>query len=265
MSDVEAALKDAKRDDVDEVRMSFGEHLEELRVRLIACVLTWLVCFLVAMYFYKPLLTFVCEPHFRAMEWMGRTRETSKLFTGAYAGSVWAVMKLAFIVSVFAASPIIAWQIWRFVAAGLYRHERKYVLVYALPSLLLFIGGSVFGYLVLVPYGLFGMASMLKMDVVTEQYQLRDYLDLVMALTIFTGLIFELPLIMMFTSSIGLTGPNFFWKYSRHAIVALFLLAAVLTPSPDIFTQCLMAGPLLVLYLLGVLLSYAVQKKPVAA
>src|SRR5262245_32296191 len=112
MTDVEAALQ--KHDEVDDVRMSFGEHLEELRWRLIKCVLAWVACFVVAMYFYKPLLQFIVEPHYRAMEWIGRTRGDSKLLTLQYGGSVWAALKLAFIASVFAASPIILYQIWRF-------------------------------------------------------------------------------------------------------------------------------------------------------
>lgn len=249
----------------DDVRMTFGQHLEELRWRLIKSALAWAVCFIAAMVFYEHLVRFICQPHLRVMGWLEIPPEKSLLLSAAFAKPIFAVMKLAFLVSVFAASPVIAWQIWRFVAAGLYRNERKYVFWYAVPSFLLFAGGTVFGYFILVPYGLYGMAMMLKLDVISQQYLFQDYLDLVMTLTIVTGAVFELPLLMMFATSVGLGSPRTFWKWSRYAVVAIFLAAAILTPSPDVFTQLLMAGPLMALYFVGLLLCFLVVKKPAAA
>ncbi|MBI2931856.1 MAG: twin-arginine translocase subunit TatC [Planctomycetes bacterium] len=252
----------AKDLEPDDVRMTFGEHLEELRWRLIKATVAWLICFIGAAFLYLPLLEFICRPHFLAMSWLNKPEETQRLLSGGYAKPIFAVLKLAFIVSVAAASPAIAWQIWRFVAGGLYKNERRYVKLYALPSLLLFIGGCAFGYFILIPFGLYGMASMLNFDFIAQQYLLQDYLDLVMTLTIVTGAIFELPLIMMFTTSIGVTEPKTFWRWSRYAIVAIFLAAAILTPSPDVVTQLLMAGPLTVLYFFGMGLSYLVRRRP---
>jgi Tat protein translocase TatC len=263
MNDVEAT-NTAVADEVESARMSFGEHLEELRFRLIKSLVAWLVCFIVAICFYDKLVEFICWPHFRAMKWLGIPEEASRLQSGGYAKPIFAVMKLSFIIATAAASPVWIWQIWAFISAGLYKHERKYVYRYAAPSFLLFLGGCVFGYLVLVPVGLYGMASMLNLKQVLLQFMFQDYLDLVMTLTVITGAIFELPLVMMFLTSIGLVEPKMWWKWSRYAIVAIFLAAAILTPSPDVFTQVLMAAPLTVLYFMGLGLSWFVWRRPAA-
>ena len=238
-----------------EVRMTFGEHLEELRWRLLKSLIALAVTFGVAMYFYQDLIHFIIQPHFRVVEWLKLDPKDAALISGSYTKPIWAAMKLAFIVGIFAASPVVAWQIWRFVAAGLYPRERKYVTRYAPVSFLLFIGGCVFGYFILIPYGLYGMAQMFNLQDIKPMYTLTDYLDLVMSLTIVTGAIFQLPLIMGFCSAIGLTTARTWLKWIKFAIVAIFVAAAILTPTPDVFTQCLLAIPLLVLYGVGILLS----------
>jgi len=265
MDDVEATNRAvAREDEVESARMSFGEHLEELRWRLVKALVAWVVFFLVSIVFYEHLVRFICAPHFKAMRWLGIPEENAKLIHLGYASGIFAVMKLSFIVSTAGASPFILWQIWAFVSAGLYKHERKYAYRYSLPSFILFAGGCAFGYLILVPFGLYGMASMLKFDVVAQQFGFADYLNLVMTLTVVTGAIFELPLVMMFLTSIGLVEPKLWWKWSRYAIVAIFLAAAILTPSPDVFTQILMAAPLAVLYFMGFGLSWFVWRRPPA-
>ena len=241
--------------DVSDVRMTFGEHLEELRWRLVKSLIALAVAFAGAPYFYKELVWIVVQPHFQVMAWLDVKGDAAQLITAAYTRPIWAVMKLSFIVAFFCASPIIAWQIWRFVAAGLYPRERKYVARYAPASFLLFVLGCVFGYFVLIPYGLYGMAQMFSMDQIKPTYIITDYLDLVMSLTIVTGVIFQLPLIMGFCSAIGLTTARSWIRWIRFAIVAIFVAAAVLTPTPDVFTQLLLAIPLLLLYGIGIGLS----------
>jgi Tat protein translocase TatC len=238
--------------------MTFGEHLEELRWRLLKSLVALAVTFAAAVYFYQELVAFIVQPHYRAIAWMNLSPEQAKdavLIAGSYTRPIWAAMKLAFIVGLFAASPVIAWQIWRFVAAGLYPRERRYVTRYAPVSFLLFIGGCVFGYLVLIPYGLYGMGQMFQFKDIKPMYVLTDYLDLVMGLTIITGVIFQLPLIMGFLTAIGLTTAKSWLKWIRFAIVAIFVAAAILTPTPDVFTQLLLAIPLLFLYGVGIAFS----------
>jgi sec-independent protein translocase protein TatC len=251
--------------DPTEVRMTFGEHLEELRWRLVKSVSALLVCFVAAIFFYEKLVRFVVQPHYRVMGWLGVLEKDAGLISGSYTKPMWAAMKLAFIVAVFVASPVIAYQIWKFVAAGLYPRERKYVARYAPLSYLLFIGGCAFGYYVLIPYGLYGLAQMFELKEVKPMYVLTDYLDLVMGLTIVTGAVFQLPLIMSFCTAIGFTTARTWIKWIRFAIVAIFVVAAVLTPTPDVYTQLLLAVPLLILYGVGIGLSALIRpSKPPA-
>src|SRR5687767_2519867 len=205
---------------VDDVRMTFAEHIEELRWRLIKSVVVLLAAFLAGMYFYQDLLYFITRPHFRAMQLLDVKTQESLLLNIGYAAPIFATLKLAFIVGVFAASPFVGYQIWAFVGAGLYPAERKWVRVFSPVSFLLFAGGCAFGYLVLIPYGLYGMATMMRMSEVTSsQYALGDYLNLVMTLTVVTGLIFELPLIMCFTTIVGLTTAATWWRWMRMAVI----------------------------------------------
>ncbi|MBI4563941.1 MAG: twin-arginine translocase subunit TatC [Planctomycetes bacterium] len=246
-----------------EVRMTFGEHIEELRWRLIKSVLALLGGVVVAFVFYKELVRFIVQPHFWAMQLLEVPKAETPLLSGGYAAPLWSIMKLAFIIGLFLASPVVAYQIWRFVASGLYAQERKYVGLYGPVSFLLFAGGCAFGYLILIPYGLLGMATMLRMEeVISSQYLFADYLNLVMTLTIVTGVIFELPLAMVFCTAIGLTTWRTWWRWSRYATVGIFVAAAVLTPSPDVLTQLLMVVPLILLYALGMGLSAFVAGSP---
>ena len=242
-----------------EVRMTFGEHLEELRWRLVKSLIVLLGTFIACAWLYQELVWVVVQPHFQVMEWLGVQKGQAQFITAAYTKPIWAVMKLAFIVGVFTASPFLAYQAWMFVSAGLYPRERKYVVRYAPLSYLLFAGGCLFGYFILIPYGLYGLAQMFNMDdIVKPTYVITDYLDLVLSLTIVTGVVFQLPLIMAFCSAIGFTTWRSWIRWIRFAIVAIFVVAAVLTPTPDIYTQLLLAVPLFVLYGVGILLSMLV-------
>jgi Tat protein translocase TatC len=235
--------------------MTFGEHLEELRWRLVKSLIAFGVAFVVAAVYYEKLLRIVVQPHFRAMKLLGVEEAQAKLLQLSYTGPVWALMKLSFIVALFVASPIVAYQLWKFVSAGLYKNERKYVTRFAPVSFLLFAGGCVFGFYILIPYGLYGMSQMANDPKhTTLMFALTDYLNLVMTLTVVTGIIFQLPLIMVFTSVLGFTSAKTWLKWIRFAIVAIFVAAAILTPSPDWLSQVLLAVPLLVLYLLGIAL-----------
>jgi len=242
--------------------MTFGEHLEELRWKLVKSLVALLATFVLATIFYQELVWFVVQPHFQVMEWLKIRDSNAQLIAGAYTKPIWAVMKLSLIVGLFAASPYIAYQIWSFISAGLYPRERKYVIRYAPFSFILFFGGCIFGYLVLIPYGLFGLAQIVNIPAVQPTYLFTDYLDLVMSLTIITGAIFQLPLVMAFISAIGLTTWRTWVRWIKVAIVAIFVAAAILTPTPDVFTQLLLAIPLLVLYGLGILLSAFVSPSP---
>ncbi len=256
-------MTDSGKPDFDptEVRMTFGEHLEELRRRLWKALLALAVCFGVAIYFYGDLVRFITRPHFLAMHLLNQPPESSRLLSGSYPGPIGAILKLAFIVGCFGASPVILYQFWKFVNAGLYPRERRWVATFGVASFVLFVGGCVFGYLVLIPYTLYGLAKAATIDVISPTYTFSDYLSLVMTLTIIMGVVFEMPLVMLFFAKIGITSASTYNKWRRYAIVGNFILAALLTPA-DVLSMLVMVVPLLFLYEVGVLLSWILVKKP---
>ncbi len=236
----------------DEVRMTFGEHLEELRSRLLKSIIALMAAVVVSMIFYEKLVWFITQPHVRAMRLLGRE---AQLMPGSYGGPIVAVMKLSFIISLFVTSPVIGYQLWAFVSAGLYKHERRYVIVFAPISFGLFCAGCIFGYFVLVPYALYGLARTMDLPIISNQYLFQDYLNLVMILTIVLGLVFQMPLLMVFFSKVGLIEPRTYNKWRRLAIILNVIFAALITPA-DVITMLIVAAPMLLLYEVGVVCAY---------
>jgi len=248
-----------------EGRMTFGEHLEELRSRLLKSIVFLLVAIVVSMAFYDQLVIFITRPHIQAMQMVKVSEAETKLMPGSYGGPILAVMKLGFIISIFVSSPWIGYQLWAFVSAGLYKRERRYVATFAPLSFLLFSAGCAFGYIVLVPVCLAGLARSMSFggSILSNQYLFSDYLSLVMMLTIILGAVFQIPLLMVFLAKTGLVEPSTYNKWRRAAIIANVVFAAVVTPA-DIFTMVIVAVPMLLLYEIGVILSYLlVQPKVV--
>ena len=244
-----------------EERMTFGEHLEELRWRLLKAIVGLLLVVIGCLALYDPLVVFISEPHFVAMEMMGLDRDDAKFLAISHTGPIIAMMKLALIVSIFVTSPWLGYQIWAFVSAGLYKHERKYVVLFAPISFIMFGLGCWFGYSILVPLALFGLAGMLPPGVVELSFSFSEYLGLVMKLTIVLGAVFQVPLLMVFFAKIGLVQPSMYNKWRRAAIVFNVIFAAILTPA-DIYTMFLVSIPLLLLYEVGVVVSYIVVRQP---
>lgn len=154
------------------------------------------------------------------------------------------------------ASPIVLHQIWRFVAAGLYKNERRAVMSYLPASIGLFVGGMLFGFFVLVPYALFFLVGLSDSDTMLT---IRDYFQFLFLLTIALGLVFQLPVVMVALTRVGITTPALYAKYWRHVILAMFVVGALLTP-PDPFTQIMMAVPLCALYVVGYFVSKVVYR-----
>ena len=227
--------------------MTFVQHLDELRTRILRSLVALLVTFTGAMVVYTDLIDLATMPPSRAMSWLGKP---AAFIIADFTGSVGAVMKLACIVGLFFASPYIAREIWAFVAAGLYRDEKRYVKSFAPASFLLFLLGCVFGYFILIPYALYGMVTMMPLEKVEPVLNIGDYLGLVLTLTILLGVVFQLPLVMVFLTKVGLVMPARWRGWRRHAIVANVLAAAVLAP-PDLLSMVVFVLPLLVLYEAG--------------
>lgn len=161
------------------------------------------------------------------------------------------------------ASPVIFLQIWRFVSPGLYRHEKKVIIPFALISTLCFLGGAAFGYLVVFPPAfqfLLGYTS----EFLEPMPAVDEYFSLALRLFLAFGVIFELPVFMVFLGKIGMVNRPFLIKNRKYAVLIAFVIAAILTPTPDVVNQLLMAGPLLLLYEISIVAVAVFARTPLA-
>jgi sec-independent protein translocase protein TatC len=153
--------------------------------------------------------------------------------------------------SIFFTSPYILYQIWKFISPGLYATEKKYVAPFVSVATLLFIGGILFGYFLALPPAFKFFASF-STDALKPMFSFREYISLFLKFLLAFGISFELPVFLFFMAKIGIVNTAILSKYRRYAILAIFVVAAILTPSPDAITQLLMAGPLYLLYEVGI-------------
>lgn len=187
-------------------------------------------------------------------------RPSKLLFLGADSG-FFPRMRVCFWLALFLAGPFVLWEMWGFIAAGLYRHERKVIYGIFPFSLSLFVGGVMFGYHLMVPYALYflGLDTLGSLALET-QTGLEEYLGFLKALALALGFVFQLPVIMIALAHIGLVEPKTFASYRKHTIIGALVLSAILTP-PDPITQMMMAGPIILLYELGIHLSKVAYRK----
>src|SRR3954470_7807993 len=253
----QAGSKGGGKGEEPEARMTFGEHIEELRGRLLKSVLFLMIATVTSLFFYDQLVWFITRPHVEVMQALKILDAEAKLMPGSYATPVISTMKLGFIIALFVSSPFIGYQIWAFISAGLYKHERKYVVMFAPISYALFAAGCAFGYLILVRVCLLGLAKTGQAGgkIISSQYLFTDYLNLVTTLTIILGAVFQLPLIMVFLSKIGLVAPPTYNKFQRLAILCNLIAAAFIAP-PDVVSMCVVAVPMSLLYEIGVVAAF---------
>ncbi len=231
-----------------EKRLPISEHLEELRSRIIKSILIVIGLFFINWFFKAKILGIVKKPHSITMKNLGLPESLQVL---SYQEGFYAYIKLCLITSVFMAYPIILYQIWKFVEAGLFKKERRYVKTFAPVSYIAFITGVLFGYYFLIPYGLQFLIKILGGGV-QPMITMSQYISLVTMLTLALGIVFQLPLVMLFISKIGILKAEDFIKWRLYAILIIFILAAVITP-PDPFTQVMTALPMIILYEIGIL------------
>ncbi len=195
------------------------------------------------------------RPHKFAMEKVGLSTELQVL---SYQEGFYAYMKLCFITSVFLAYPFVIYQIWQFVSAGLYKKEQRYVLLFLPVSYAAFVVGGLFGYFLLIPFGLQFLIGILGPGI-QPIITMKDYVSFVFMLTVALGLVFQLPLVMLLLSKIRFITPDKFIAWRKYAILVIFIIAAIVTP-PDPFTQSMTAIPMIVLYELGILIARPTKK-----
>lgn len=233
----------------DEKNMSLIDHLAELRYRLIVALLTIAGCF-VALYPLSERLLIIVSVPMREQLYMLAPTEAFVIY-----------LKLAMFGAIVISMPMTLYQGWAFIAPGLYAHEKKYAIPFVLLGTGLFVVGAYFCYAVVLPFALeflIGQSSSL----IKPMISVKNYVSFVTWLLLVFGSIFELPLIILFLAKMGLVSPDLLKRGRRYALVGAFILGAVLTPTADIFTQSLLAGPLLVLYEISIWGAVLVWKKP---
>jgi sec-independent protein translocase protein TatC len=229
--------------------MTLSEHLDELRNRLLVSIAALFVCMVVAFVFWKPVWHFFLVPFQEAARLQGI--EDPRLWSLDPGEGFLTVLKVCFLAGLVVASPVVLWQMWGFIAAGLYRHERRIVRTFFPISLGLFLTGVVLAYLVLIPFGLrFLIGWNLDMGVGSE-FRIQTYVSTCLTMVFGMALLFELPLVMLFLQATDLVRRETFRKGWRVAVLLAFIVGMFLTdPSP--VTQVLMAVPVVGLYFLGV-------------
>jgi sec-independent protein translocase protein TatC len=170
---------------------------------------------------------------------------------------------LALVCGVLLASPVIFWQVWKFVAPGLYKQEKRALLPFSLLSSVFFLGGAAFGYFVVFPPA-FRFLLGYSADFLSPMPAVNEYFSLSIRLLIAFGVIFELPILMVFLAKIGIVDVAFLNKNRKYAILINFIIAAILTPTPDIVNQMLMGVPLLVLYEMSIIAVWLFGRKKLA-
>ncbi|MBN1550052.1 twin-arginine translocase subunit TatC [bacterium] len=226
--------------------MSLMEHLTELRTRIIRALLAVLVGFIACFAFAEQIFRFLSQPLIDVLP----EAEKQMVFTSL--PEVFIVyLKVSIFAGIFLSSPVIFYQIWRFISPGLYAHEKKYMIPFVIISTLFFILGAVFTYYQVFPWG-FKFFIKFSSDSIKPMISLNEYLKFATRLLLAFGAIFEMPILISFLARIGLVTPSFLRKQRKYAIVIMFTLAAILTP-PDVITQLMMAGPMWVLYEISIL------------
>lgn len=231
-----------------EKRFTFVEHLEDLRRRIIKSFAFFIIAAILVYSKAPSLLSFFTKP------------AGNLVFiypTEAFIANLWITIIFGFMF----ASPVMIYQLWRFISSGLKKKEKKYAGIFGFFSFILFLAGCAFGYFLLFPVGLkflLGFAT----ETIIPMLTVSKYISFLGMFTLVFGLVFQLPLIILFLTKIGVVGPAMLSRRRREMIVGLFIVAALLTP-PDIVTQVCLALPLFILYEVSILLSRCVYK-PVA-
>lgn len=239
-------------DDANEKEMTFLEHLEELRWRIIYSIIGIVVGTIIAWIFIDYLVDYILLKPARDS---GTPLQNLKPF-----GQLFLYMQVAIMVGLIISIPNVFYQLWKFIAPALHKRERRYILWIVIFSSACFLLGITFAYFVMLPLAL-KFAAQFGSQAIKNQFAIDEYMSIIISVMLAAGLVFELPMVSFFLSKLGILKPSFMRKYRKHAIVIIMVAAAILTPGTDPVSQIILAVPLVVLYELSILVSKLSQKK----
>lgn len=250
--------------------MPLMEHLGELRVRLKYAVISVAIGIGASYAFAEQILWWLMQPVLDALARIpadAKTGDVSVPWLAVHNSLEYffVLLRVALYAGIFLAAPAILYQVWAFIAPGLYRKERELAAPFVILGTVFFVGGGLFARLLVLPYALDYLVAGFAHQHVRQVFSIADELDFVLASVLAFGVIFELPIILTLLAQFGVVSAGFLSKYRRHAMVGNMVLAAVITPTGDPFNLMLMAGPLIVCYELGVLGARFVERRKAAA
>jgi sec-independent protein translocase protein TatC len=225
-------------------KMSFLEHLDELRKRIVHIVIYVSVGFLVCIFFCKPIYDFLALPITRTLP------KGAKLVFTKPTDPFTLYMKVAFLAGIFLTLPFILFEVWKFIAPGLYSKEKKYIIPFLVFSMVLFLGGAAFCYYIVLPPA-FQFLIQLGSSF-TPMININDYLELTNRMLLGFGAIFEMPVLAAFLSIFGLVTAGFLLRKFKYALIAIVILAAIISPTGDAYNLLLWSAPMVVLYFLSI-------------
>lgn len=242
--------------DLPGASMSFLQHLEELRRCIFRALLGVVIAFFVCFYYADAIYGFLERPLLVALRAHGLDQHSLVYFNPIEPFNLY--VKLALIAALFAASPWVLYQVWRFIAPGLYPRERRYVVPFVLSTSALFIAGGAFAYRFAFPLALDFLIGYARRF--TPQININEYFNLFATVVLGLGIVFELPTLIFFLSLLGVVNARFLVRNFRYAVLVIFLLACAITPTADMTTVIVFAAPMLGLYVLGIGIAYIFGK-----
>lgn len=245
------------------------EHLGELRNRILISLIAVCITFAASFYYSETLFSILVSPLHNTLAFSlkspyisvlpGKNPDLDLVFL-APAEAIWMHIKIAFIAAIIISSPIIFFEIWRFIAPGLLEQEKKYALPFVFTTTFLFLIGALFCFIIILPFAMNFLLTY-KTENLKPMLSVGKYVDFCLKFILAFGAIFELPVVTVFLTKMGIVTPEFLAKNRKYAVLIAFVLAAVLTPTPDAFNQSLMAIPMIILYEIGIWASKILDKK----
>jgi sec-independent protein translocase protein TatC len=241
-------------DEGSDGKMSFLEHLDELRKRLMWSIASALLGFVVALIFIGPIFGFIMRPLAATLP------EGRRMIYTEPTEAFMLQLKVALLAGLVLAAPLILWQLWLFIAPGLYRREKRLAIPFVTSATLLFVGGAAFNHYVVFPLA-FTFLGSFATDYMEFLPRIDPVFSLYARMLLAFGIIFQMPVLVFTLARLGLVTAGFLWRNTRYAILIIFVIAAVVTPTTDVVTQALMAGPMTLLYMISIGIAWLVAPR----
>ena len=256
---------------MEDEKMPLTSHLTELRTRIITSLVTFLITFIIAFTFSEDIFRVIMFPLKYSVELSNHNPyvllvpqdklQGIKLVFLAPAEAFWMNMKVSMVAGLILSLPVIFHQLWKFITPGLLPQERKYVLPFIFTATGLFLVGSAFCFLIVLPFAMSFLLTYKVGDILMPMLSVGQYVDFCLKFILAFGAVFELPIVIVFLTRMGIVTTKTLARNRKYAVLIAFILAAFLTPTPDAFNQILMAGPIILLYEVGIWISPLFARK----